>query len=99
MMRASQERARVLIVEDDPAQAEALSLVLAGDDREILVAADGEAGLSLARAGVELIVADYMLPGINGLKMVQKLPAARIVYAMVRFALNGPTSHNRTRTM
>jgi len=78
MIRASRERARVLIVEDDPAQAEALSLVLAGDDREILVAADGEAGLSLARAGVELIVADYMLPGINGLKMVQRLREEKI---------------------
>jgi two-component system response regulator AtoC len=76
--RASRERARVLIVEDDPAQAEALSLVLASDDREILVAADGEAGLSLARAGVELIIADYMLPGINGLKMVQRLREEKI---------------------
>jgi two-component system, NtrC family, response regulator HydG len=67
------ERARVLIVEDDPAQAESLSAVLAADEREILVAADGETGLSLARAGVELIVADYMLPGMNGVQMVRRL--------------------------
>src|SRR5207248_10180712 len=67
------ERARVLIVEDDPAQAEALSAVLAAEEREILVAPDGETGLSLARAGVELIVADYMLPGMNGVQMVRRL--------------------------
>jgi len=66
-------RARVLVVEDDPAQAEALAGVLAAADREILVAPDGETGLSLARAGVELIVADYMLPGLNGLRLVQRL--------------------------
>jgi DNA-binding NtrC family response regulator len=74
MMRVSpRERARVLIVEDDQVQAEALTDVLAGEDREILVAADGETGLSLARTGVELIVADYMLPGMNGVQMVRRL--------------------------
>jgi len=74
MMRVPlRERARILIVEDDPDQAEALSAVLAAGEREILVAADGETGLLLARAGVELIVADYMLPGMNGVQMVRRL--------------------------
>jgi two-component system response regulator HydG len=79
MMRVPlRERARILIVEDDPAQADALSAVLAAEEREILVAADGETGLSLARAGVELIVADYMLPGLNGVQMVQRLREEKV---------------------
>src|SRR5207253_10790595 len=79
MMRVPlRERARILIVEDDPDQAEALSAVLAAGEREILVAADGETGLLLARAGVELIVADYMLPGMNGVQMVRRLREEKI---------------------
>src|SRR5205085_74164 len=79
MMRVPlRERARILIVEDDPDQAEALSAVLAAGEREILVAADGETGLLLARSGVELIVADYMLPGMNGVELVRRLREEKI---------------------
>ena len=72
------QRVRVLIVEDDPSQAEALASVVAARDREVLVAADGEKGLSLARSGVELIVADYMLPGMNGVELVRRLREEKI---------------------
>ena len=72
------QRVRVLIVEDDPGQAEALASVVAARDREVLVAADGEKGLSLARSGVELIVADYMLPGMNGVELVRRLREEKI---------------------
>jgi len=78
MRAAARERARVLIVEDDPEQAGALSDVLKADEREILVANDAETGLTLARSGVELIVADYMLPGMNGVAMVRRLREERI---------------------
>jgi len=73
------ETTRVLLVEDDAAQAEALSEVLAADGREMLVAADAETGLSIARTGVDLIVADYMLPGRNGVQMVRRLREEKIL--------------------
>ena len=73
MQLAGREGIRVLIVEDDAAQAEALAEVLAAEGRQMLVAPDGETGLSLARTGVDLIVADYMLPGMNGVQMVRRL--------------------------
>ena len=72
------DRVRVLIVEDDAAQAEALSSLLAAPGREILVAADGATGLSLARAGVDLVVADYMLPILNGVELVRRLREEKI---------------------
>ena len=71
-------KVRVLIVEDDPAQADALSELLAASEREILVAKDGEAGLSLGRAGVDLIVADYMLPVLDGVQLVRRLREEKI---------------------
>ncbi len=67
------EKARILIVEDDASQAETLSEVLSSEDREVVVAGDGETGLSLATSGVDLVVADYRLPGMNGIQMVRKL--------------------------
>jgi DNA-binding NtrC family response regulator len=74
----SREKVRILIVEDDRSQAETLAEVLAGDDREVLVAGDGETGLSLAASGVDLVVADYRLPGIDGVQMVRRLREAKI---------------------
>ncbi len=71
-------RVRVLVVEDDAAQAEALSSVLEAGGREILVATNAETGLALARSGADLIVADYMLPGMNGVQMVRRLREEKI---------------------
>jgi len=71
--RGAGDKIRVLIVEDDAEQSEAYSELLAASDREILLAKDGETGLSLARTGVHLVLADYMLPGINGVQLVRKL--------------------------
>ncbi len=78
MQPGARDRVRVLIVEDDASQAEALSAVLAAEEREILVATDGETGLALARTGVDLIVADYMLPRMNGVQMVRRLREEKI---------------------
>jgi DNA-binding NtrC family response regulator len=78
MRPGGRERVRVLIVEDDSGQAEALSAVLAADRREVLVANDAETGLLLARTGVDLVVADYMLPGMNGVQLVRRLREEKI---------------------
>ena len=78
MSRARHGQVRVLIVEDDAVQAETLSRILAADDREIVAAPDGESGLAIARSGVDLIVADYRLPGLNGVELVRRLRGEKI---------------------
>jgi two-component system response regulator AtoC len=78
MERISEHPARVLIIEDDPPQAGVLSRALAGEGREIVLADDGLTGLELARTGVALVVADYDLPGMNGVELVRKLRAEKI---------------------
>ena len=78
MERSPVHPARVLIIEDDPPQASVLSRALAGDGREIVLADDGLKGLELARTGVALVVADYDLPGMNGVELVRKLRAEKI---------------------
>ena len=66
--------ARVLVVEDNPDLAYGLrnSLEIAG--HEVIVAADGIAGIARARdADPDVIVLDLMLPGMDGYRVLRTL--------------------------
>ncbi len=67
---------RVLIVEDDPHTVELARLYLAHDGHQVLSAADGREGLRLAReTAPDLVVLDWMLPGMDGLEVCRLLRA------------------------
>lgn len=60
--------ARILIIEDNPANMKLATLLLQKAGHSALFAADAEAGLALARAHVpDLIMMDIQLPGMDGL--------------------------------
>src|SRR5258706_8396976 len=62
------QMARVLIIEDNPANMKLASLLLLNAGHAVLRAVDAEAGLTLARAEQpDLILMDIQLPGIDGL--------------------------------
>ena len=64
----------VLILEDDPHTVEVVQLYLRKDGHNVLSAADGITGLSLAReAQPDLIVLDLMLPGMDGWEVCRTL--------------------------
>ena len=66
--------ARILIVEDEPALARALTRGLSAAAHTVDVAADGTAGLQLALSGRhELMLLDLMLPGLDGLQLCRRL--------------------------
>ncbi len=70
---------KILIVEDDASTAAYLAKGLAENGYAVEVAGDGRDGLFLASEGVfDLIVADRMLPGLDGLSMVGALRAAKV---------------------
>jgi two-component system response regulator ResD len=64
---------RILVVEDDADIRSVVRRYLEEDGYDVLAAADGESGLSLASQGVDLAVLDLMLPGIHGLDVVREL--------------------------
>ena len=65
---------RVLIIEDDPHIADLVELSLRDDGFRLDRAADGEAGLRLARTGAySLVILDIMLPGMDGLAVCRHL--------------------------
>jgi two-component system cell cycle response regulator DivK len=60
--------ARVLVVEDNPANMKLTSLLLSNAGHDVLRAVDAETALTMARADLpDLILMDIQLPGIDGL--------------------------------
>ena len=67
-------RGGVLIIEDDPAAADLLSVQLQRGGYHVTVAATGEQGLATARAcDPEVILLDIHLPGIDGWQVLAEL--------------------------
>ncbi|RJQ76347.1 response regulator transcription factor [Amycolatopsis panacis] len=69
---------RLLLVEDDRALAEALSLALAALGHQVLVAPAGEAALEALfteRAEFDFVLLDVMLPGIDGFEVCRRIRA------------------------
>ena len=65
---------RILVVEDDKHMAEGLKLNLSLQGHEVVVAPDGLAGLRQWRdCRPDLIVLDIMLPGMDGLSVLQNI--------------------------
>jgi two-component system response regulator RegX3 len=65
---------RILLVEDEPAIAEAVEYALVAEGFEVDALADGEAALEAARErSYDLLVLDLMLPGVSGLEVCRRL--------------------------
>ena len=65
---------RILIVEDDTEAAEAMARGLSEAGHECTTAADGEEGLTSARAGeFDVMVVDRMMPKMNGVQLVESI--------------------------
>lgn len=68
-------RKRVLVVDDDPAIVEMLVELLERDGRfEVQTASDGfQAGLRTQEFRPDVIVLDYLLPGLNGDAVIERI--------------------------
>ncbi|NND19662.1 MAG: phosphate regulon transcriptional regulator PhoB [Silicimonas sp.] len=66
----------VLVVEDEPAQREVLVYNLRAEGYEVVQAADGDDGLVLVEEVTpDLIILDWMLPGVSGIEVCRRLKA------------------------
>jgi two-component system response regulator MprA len=67
---------RILIIEDDEAILRVLRRALAYEGYRVDTAVDGESGLTQARDHhPDLVILDWMLPGMDGLEVCQRLRA------------------------
>lgn len=80
--------ARVLIIEDNPANMKLACLLLHNAGHTALCAIDAETGLTLARNdGPDLILMDVQLPGMDGLAATSLLKRDPITAAIPVIAL------------
>src|SRR5256885_9612370 len=69
-------KARVLVVDDDPALAEMLTIVLRGEGFDTAVVADGSRALPAMRElKPDLVLLDLMLPGMSGIDVCKAIRA------------------------
>ena len=67
---------KVLVVDDDPALAEMLGIVLRGEGFEPSFVADGDAALgAFRRERPDLVLLDVMLPGTDGVEVCRQIRA------------------------
>ncbi len=67
---------RVLVVDDDPALAEMLTIVLRGEGFDTAVIGDGTRALPVVRElRPDLVLLDLMLPGMNGIDVCKAIRA------------------------
>lgn len=89
------DMAKVLVVEDNPANMELAALLLKKAGHSVLGATDAESGLALANAELpDLILMDIQLPGMDGLTatgLLKSAPSTRSipVIALTALAMKG----------
>lgn len=69
----------VLVVEDEPAIADAVAYALAAEGFTVSVAPDGESALRLQLDDVDVAVLDLMLPGLSGVEVCRRIRARSAV--------------------
>jgi DNA-binding response OmpR family regulator len=83
-----EERKRLLVVDDEAPVLRLVTRILATDNYDISSAESGEAALRLVQqssfAGVDLLVTDLMMPGMNGRELAAVVrginPGVRVLY-------------------
>jgi len=66
--------ATILIVEDEPGIQEVLKFNLGQHGHDVIVAADAEDAISLLRGALpDLILLDWMLPGMSGIELARRI--------------------------
>lgn len=79
----------VLVVEDDESISMGLEMNLTAEGYHVLVAADGEEGLALARGEIDLLILDVMLPRLNGFELLRVLRNERRTMPIIMLSARG----------
>lgn len=87
-------RAKILVVEDHDETREAVAMVLQTEGYEVVVAADGDAGVASARAAQpDVAIVDIFLPRKDGVAVIREL--CEHVPAVTIIAVSADTSADR----
>lgn len=74
----STDKPLVLLVEDEPAQREILRYNLASEGYDVSIAENGDDAMVLVEEiGPDLILLDWMLPGVSGIEICRRVKSRR----------------------
>src|SRR5512146_774199 len=86
----AEPRKRILVVEDDESITLGLRMNLEAEGYDVLVAVDGETGLSLSRErDLSLVILDVMLPKMNGFEILRQLRAEGYTLPIILLSARG----------
>src|SRR5215208_6271530 len=75
---------KILVIDDEPSITNLVSAYLKPEGFDVYTASDGNAGLKAARAyKPDLILLDYMLPGMDGIELLSRLRRESDVYVIM----------------
>lgn len=84
---------RILLVEDEPLVADMVRLNLEHAGYTVDAVVTGETALlAVARGGIDLVVLDWMLPGIDGIEVAGRLRSLQSVVPILMLTARGETA-------
>jgi CheY-like chemotaxis protein len=94
-LEMTQRNWRVLIADDDPAICTLIDTVLRKGPYEMITCNDAESALvAVDRHGpFDIIICDFMLPGISGIDLVERLRAGDSTRAVPILMISGHTNY------
>ena len=83
-------KARVLVIDDEPAIRDTLRMILEYEGHEVVLAGSGQEGLALAeREPPDLVFLDIKMPGMDGLEVLTRLRAQNETVPVVMVSAHG----------
>ena len=83
--------ARILIVEDEPADQRLLRAIFEGSDHELYFASGGEQAFkAFLNKDIDVVVTDLHMPGVDGLELISALLALFPEAAIIAVSGKGP---------
>ena len=91
----SDERMRILVVDDDPQHARIIAAMLRRWDYQVTVAHDGLAAWDILQQGeIRLVISDWMMPGLTGPELCRQARAAGFAHYVYLILLTGLEDKN-----
>ncbi|MDR3152555.1 MAG: response regulator transcription factor [Bifidobacteriaceae bacterium] len=89
MSKEDEKKVKIFIIDDDVSLADMLTLVLQGANMEVVVAYDAKTALSnYESVDPDLILLDYMLPGMMGIGVLKKIRQTSTVPVIILTAIS-----------
>ena len=86
-------KARILVIDDEPAIRDTMRMTLEYDGHECLTAGSGQEGLTLAeKENPDLVFLDIKMPGMDGLEVLSRLRGMNEALPVVIVSAHGSAS-------